>query len=169
MKQLLLGSLAVALLATALPTQGDIQAAPGPVIHSSHAKFDLAALRKLIEANNARFTHAHVTGDQALIDAMFTEDATSLPPESPPVIGRAAISKLTTDYLAYGVHEFTEETTDFYGNEDLLIDQGNYVMVYGKDRTVEKGKYLNVWQKEDGTWKIRANIWNTNAAPSPAK
>ena len=42
-------------------------------------------------------------------------------------------------------------------------------MIYGKEKTMEKGKYVNVWKKEDGTWKIYANIWNSNAAPAPAK
>ena len=128
--------------------------------------FDLAAARKVIEANNARFTQAHVSGDQATIDAMFTTDARSLPPGSEPVLGRDAIAKLTADYLAYGVHEFTEETTDFYGDATLLVDQGNYRMVYGKEKVEETGKYLNVWVQEGGVWKIRTNIWNTNAAPA---
>jgi hypothetical protein len=56
-----------------------------------------------------------------------------------------------------------------FGNDELLIDQGNYVMVYGKDKTTEKGKYLNVWKQEGGTWKIYSNVWNTNAPPAPAK
>lgn len=128
--------------------------------------FNLAELRKVIEANNARFTAAHVQGDQATIDAMFTADAKCLPPGADPVIGRAAIAKLTREYLDYGVSEFREDTTDFYGNEDLLIDQGTYVMTYGPDKTRETGKYLNVWKREDGVWKIYSNIWNTNA---PAK
>ncbi len=136
---------------------------------SSTVTIDLAAMRKVIGENNARFTKAHVTGDAQLIDKMFTRDAKVLPPESAPVIGRAAIAKLTADYIAFGITEFTEETTDFYGNDDLLIDQGNYVMVYGKEKTVEKGKYVNVWRKEDGSWKIYSNIWNTNAPAAPAK
>lgn len=136
---------------------------------SSAVTIDLAAMRKVIEENNDRFTKAHVTGDAPLIDNMFTRDAKVLPPESPPVIGRTAIAKLTADYIAFGITEFTEETTDFYGNDDLLIDQGNYVMVYGKEKTVEKGKYVNVWKKEDGSWKIYSNIWNTNAPAAPAK
>ncbi len=140
-----------------------------PAAKSSTSTFDLAAARKVIEENNARFTKAHVTGDGKLIDSMFTKDARSLPPESEPVIGVAAISKLTAQYLAAGVAEFTEVTTDFYGNEDLLIDQGNYVMVYGKEKTMEKGKYVNVWKKEDGVWKIYSNIWNTNAPAVPSK
>ena len=132
-------------------------------------KFDLAAVRKIVEENNSRFTRAHVTGDAAVIDNMFTVDAKCLPPESEPVIGRAAIAKLTAQYIAFGISEFREETTDFCGNEDLVVDQGNYVMIYGKEKTMEKGKYVNVWKKEDGTWKIYANIWNSNAAPAPAK
>ena len=132
-----------------------------------HVEFDLAAMRKVIEANNARFTAAHVSGDQATIDEMFTVDAKCLPPGADPVIGRDAISKLTKEYLEYGVSEFSETTTDFYGNEDLLIDQGTYVMVYGPDKTRETGKYLNVWKKEAGVWKIYSNIWNTNAPAAP--
>ncbi len=42
-------------------------------------------------------------------------------------------------------------------------------MVYGKDKTTEKGKYLNVWKKEGGTSKIYSNVWNTNATPAPVK
>jgi len=162
-------SLVMVAISTGIVGRREAQSPAASNICTAAESFDLAAMRKVIEENNARFTRAHVTGDQALIDAMFTEDAKSLPPESEPVIGRAAISKLTADYIAFGVAEFSEETTDFYGNEELLIDQGNYVMVYGKDKTTEKGKYLNVWKKEGGTWKIYSNVWNTNAPPAPAK
>jgi ketosteroid isomerase-like protein len=127
------------------------------------AGFDPGELKPLIEARTAQFTQAHVDGDRALIDSMFTDDATVLPPNADPVIGRPAIDQLTAEYLAYGISEFREETTNFYGTAELLIDQGNYIMVYGEDQTVEKGKYLNVWKLVDGDWKIYSNIWNTNA------
>jgi ketosteroid isomerase-like protein len=133
------------------------------------AAFDLSAMRKVIEAQNDHFTKAHVTGDIAAIDAMFTRDATSFPPGADAAIGLAAIHALTADYLKAGVSEFREDTTDFYGNQDLLIDAGTYVMTYGADQVTERGKYLNVWKQEDGTWKIHANIWNTNALPTQPK
>ena len=144
-------------------------AAP-PAAHvaaSGRAAIDVAALRTLIEDNSRRFTQAHVTGDAATIDAMFTRDATSLPPGSAPVVGNAAISKLTADFIAFGISEFSEETTGFHVSDLLLIDQGNYRMVYGRERTVEVGKYLNVWKQEDGVWKIQSNIWNTYAPAVP--
>ena len=124
---------------------------------------DMDALRLIIEEKNLAFTQAHVTGDREVIDAMFTDDARVLPPNSDPVEGRQAIDELTRQYIEYGVYEFHEETVDFYGSGDLLIDQGNYVMVYGPERTREEGKYLNVWRLVDGDWKIHSNIWNSTA------
>jgi ketosteroid isomerase-like protein len=130
--------------------------------------FDLEAARTIIAQKNAAFTAAHVAGDVAAIDAMFTRDATSFSPGAAPAHGPAALHALTVDYLKSGVTAFTERTTSLYGDADLLIDQGEYVVTYGPDHTVERGKYLNVWKPEDGTWKIHANIWNTtpaNASP----
>ena len=112
------------------------------------APFDLAAARRTIEENNVRFTKAHVAGDVAAVDALFTQDARSLPPGGEPVVGLPAIHALTEDYLKAGISEFTETTTAFDGDDNLLVDQGDYAVVYGKEHTVEKGKYLNVWKKD---------------------
>ena len=73
----------------AIAACGKAQTPPAP---AAVPAFDLAAARTVIESNNQRFTQAHVTGDQALIDAMFTADAKSLPPGADPVVGRDAIS-----------------------------------------------------------------------------
>lgn len=131
--------------------------------------FDLAATRTLITAENARFTQAHVSGDSVTIDSMFTIDARSLPPGADPAIGLPAIHVLTMEYLNAGITEFREETVDFYGTSEYVIDQGTYVMTYGKPSVTERGKYLNVWKHVDGRWKIQTNIWNTNAPVPTAK
>jgi len=131
--------------------------------------FDLSAARTIIEQKNAQFTAAHVAGDVATIDAMFTRDARSFPPGADAAIGSAALHTLTVEYLKSGIKAFTERTTDLYGDGDLLIDQGEYVVTYGPDNTVERGKYLNVWKQEDGTWKIHANIWNTSPTSAAAQ
>lgn len=131
--------------------------------------FALAAACADIERANAAFTSAHVAGDVAAIDAMFTRDAKSFPPGADAVVGPAALHTLTVEYLESGIKEFQELTTDCYGNGDLLVDQGTYVVTYGPASTVERGKYMNVWKREDGTWKIHANIWNTSPAGAPAR
>lgn len=159
----------VALCALALSGCSTRPPRAAPVSARAPAAFDLADARTQIAARNAAFTRAHVTGDRAAIDAMFTDDAKVLPPGADPVVGRAAIDRLTAEYIAYGITDFREETTDLYGNAELLVDQGRYTMTYGKEGTVERGKYLNVWKFVDGQWKLHSNIWNANAPPATGR
>ena len=131
--------------------------------------FDVTAMKKIIEEKNNQFTKAHITGDTTFLNNIFTKDAKAFPPNSDVVIGRAAIAVVNSQWVNFGIKEFREETTAFYGNEDYLIGEGTYYFRYGKDNTIDKGKYLNVWKKEDGDWKIFSNIWNTSMPATPAK
>ena len=72
-------------------------------------KFNLTEMKKIIQVKNNQFTEAHVAGDNAAIDTMFTQDAKSFPPNAEPVIGRSAIAALTKEYIDFGVSEFHEE------------------------------------------------------------
>lgn len=141
---------------------------PSPVATlAERAPFDLEATRRLIAEQNERFTRAHVTGDVALIDSMFTSDAKAYPPGAAAVSGLPAMHDFTVEYIKAGVTEFREETTDFYGNAEYVVDAGTYFVTYGTPPVTERGKYLNVWTQVDGSWKIKSNMWNTDA-PAPA-
>jgi len=143
-------------------------AGPAPAPSAEPAPFDLAAARQEIAELNERFTGAHLSGDVDAIDAMFTPDAVSYPPGAPAVTGLANLHAFTVEYLAAGLSEFREETTEFYGNGEYVVDAGTYVVTWGTDPVTERGKYLNVWQRVDGEWKIRSNIWNADAPAAPA-
>lgn len=130
--------------------------------------FDLNATQQLIAEQNKRFTKAHLTGDVATIDSMFAADAKSYPPGADAVSGFPAMHDFTVEYIKAGLTEFREETTDFYGNGEYVVDAGTYVITYGPNHVTERGKYLNVWQQVNGSWKIKANMWNTDPpAPTP--
>lgn len=148
---------------------GNTDAASSTLHRDGRVAFDLSAMRTEIEARNRVFTNAHVIGDSAAMVNIFASDARVLPPNADPVIGRPAIEALTAQYLTFGITEFREETTAFYGNQDLLIDEGTYIMAYDKGKTVEEGKYVNIWRKEGGEWKLFSNIWNTNAPVTAGK
>ncbi len=122
---------------------------------------DLAAARAEVTALTERFTPAHVTGDSVTIDSMFTLDANAFPPGAPVARGNPAIHVLTMEFLKAGVHEFREESIRLQGSPTLLVDEGTYLLRYGTPAVTERGKYINVWTKADGRWRIRTNIWNT--------
>jgi hypothetical protein len=147
-------------------------ACSGPAPASSDAEFlpfDLDATRRQIEQLNARFTQAHLTGDIALVDSMFAGDAKSFPPGFAAVTGVQALHDFTVEYLKAGLTDFREETTDFHGNADLVVDAGIYVVTYGPEHVTEHGKYLNVWKHVDGSWRIQSNIWNSNPSVPTSK
>ena len=128
---------------------------------------DTTGLRKIIDEKNNKFAQAHIVGDTAFLNNIFTQDGRVFAPNSEVISGRSAIAAINLAYINFGIKEFKEETTALYGSGDYLINEGNYFMSYGKDSTVEKGKFINIWKKVDGDWKLYANIWN-NSMPLTA-
>lgn len=126
------------------------------------AAFDLAEMKKVIKEKSEKFTEAHITRDTAFLNNIFTIDARGYPPNSEVVKGRAALSAVNEEWVNYDIKEFREESTTFYGNEEYLIDEGNYYLRYGADDIVDKGNYINIWKQENGEWKIYSNIWNSS-------
>jgi ketosteroid isomerase-like protein len=130
--------------------------------------FDAASLKKTIDEKNKIFATAFVNGDSAGMVDHYTKDAKIFPPNSNAVIGRAAISALISEYLKFGIKEFRDETTALYGNEENLIEEGNFFMGDGKGGTIDKGKYVCIWRKTEGDWKLYSDIFNTSL-PSEKK
>ena len=131
--------------------------------------FDSIEMKKIIDEKTNKFTQAHITKDTAYLNNIFTQDAKTYPPNSDVVTGRVAISAVNSEWVNYGIKEFSEESTSFYGNEDYLIDEGKYYLRYGENDIIDKGKYINIWKKENGDWKIYSNIWNTSLPAAPTK
>jgi ketosteroid isomerase-like protein len=143
-------------------------AASGVSGKDSATSFDLATVKKIIEEKNKQFTQAHITRDTAFLNNIFTKDAKVFAPNTDVVTGHKAIAALNVDWVNYGIKTFNEESTAFYGGPEYIIDEGNYDCTYGKN-TFEKGKYLDVWKKEGGEWKLFTNIWNTNTPEIASK
>jgi ketosteroid isomerase-like protein len=135
----------------------------------SVAKFDPASLKATIEAKNTAFAKAFVTGDSATMVDNYTPDGKIFPPNAPAFIGRAAIAGLVSSYLKYGIKEFKDETTALYGNEDNLIEEGNYLMGDGKGKTLDKGKYLVIWRRIGTDWKVYSDIFNSSSPAAASK
>ncbi|HEX7904512.1 MAG TPA: nuclear transport factor 2 family protein [Chitinophagaceae bacterium] len=138
-------------------------------VKDSASAFDITAMKKIIEEKNTAFANAFVSGDSAGMVNNYTQDGKLFPPNSPAVIGRPAIGALVSQYLKFGIKEFRDEITALYGNEDNLIEEGNYFMGDGKGNTIDKGKYIDIWRKVDGDWKVYSNMFNTSMPAAPAK
>lgn len=132
-------------------------------INKEHTNtFDINAVKKIIKENNDAFMKAHITRDTAILNNMYTKDAKVFPPNSEVITGQATIEAMNLQWVNYIVKEAVEESTALYGTDSYIIDEGTYYMVYGAENIIDKGKYLNVWKKEDGNWKMFTNMWNSS-------
>jgi uncharacterized protein (TIGR02246 family) len=132
----------------------------GSVLMTSAA---LAQDKATIERLNESFIAALRKGDVAAVGQMYAEDAYLLPAGAEMVKGRAAIQAFWTK-AAEGIIDFKLTPVDV---KALGIDAAREVGAFTlttKDRPPQEvtGKYVVIWQKVGGEWKLATDIWNTN-------
>lgn len=130
---------------------------------------DTAEARKAIEETNLRFGDGIAKGDAASLAALYTEDAIVMPPDGEMVHGRKAIEEFWTIALKNGLRSGTLTTVDVGRRGDTAYEVGKFSMTVqpeGKDAATASGKYLVVWRKKDGAWRLHRDIWNRSPMPS---
>ncbi len=133
------------------------------------AGFDLAQARRAITEGNTRFTEAVRQGDAAAMAALYTEDATLLPPDSNTITGKSAIETFWQGGLTAGIKDIILTSVSISGGGDLAYEIGTFfskIQTEGQEPVEQKGKYVVVWQKDPvGEWKLHVDIWNNNPLP----
>ncbi len=133
---------------------------------------DVATVRKAIEDAEATFTAAFNRGDAAGVAALYTENATLLPPNSEMIQGRQGIQDFWNGGLQMGLKDVTLTTVDVGGNGDTAYSTGKYtlnIQPEGQEGMSDSGKYVVIWKRlADGTWKYHVDIWNSSL-PMPGQ
>lgn len=132
---------------------------------------DVQAVRAAIEQVNQQFVEAFKAGDVATMASLYAEDAVVLAPGEEMVHGRAAIQESMAAQLPPGVQEFSLATMHVGAEGSLAYEVGTYSLTFqpeGQPSVSDAGKYVVVWERQaDGSWKLKADIWNSNAPPMP--
>lgn len=123
---------------------------------------DKKEIEKIVE-NIKSFSKYYTSGDYDALANAYCKEATILPPGSDIIKGREAIKKRWI--LPSGVSVPYHKITPI---EIKIIDNYAYDIGYYEGKTIRKdksevswkGKYLIVWKKEDGDWKIYSDAWN---------
>ena len=117
---------------------------------------------KDIEAANQQFITALAAGNGVAIAGLYTEDSQVLPPGSPIISGRPAIAAFWQGAIGAGVKGATLKTTEAEGHGDTAHEVGEYRMLAADGKEIDAGKYIVVWKRIEGQWKLHRDIWNTN-------
>ncbi len=96
-----------------------------------------------------------------------------MPPNEPPLVGRAAIVADAAEDFAAMSSSLTSQSEGSYVMGGLAVEWGTYsfsgTMVDSDVTVSEDGKYVAIFERQaDGSWKIVRDIWNANAASEMA-
>ncbi len=119
-------------------------------------------VRAEIQAADESFMATFKRGDAAGVAALYTTDGQLLPTHSDFVTGAEAIRAFWQGAMDMGIKEAKLETVEAEGHGDTAIEVGKYTLLAEGGQVADAGKYMVIWRKVDGVWKLHRDIWNSS-------
>lgn len=121
---------------------------------------------EVIAPTNRQFEQAVAQGSAELCAAVYTEDASVLPPNSPKLTGRRAITQFWQGLLDAGLKSAKLETVALEVHGDTAFEVGTYqlrISPAGAAPMEDRGKFVVIWKREpDGVWRWAVDIFNSD-------
>ena len=159
-KSVFLSLLAFSVVFSCAPPPSQPESAPPEV--------DPAEVRAAIDEGDAKFEEAVQNQDAAALAALYTADAVLLPPGGEIVRGRTGAEELWGAVMSgMGLKAVDLQTVELDVSGDTAFQVGEAILTLepeGGEPATQVIKYLIVWKKEDGTWKLHWDIWNDKPA-----
>jgi ketosteroid isomerase-like protein len=144
---------------------------------------EAATARTQIEAVAKNWERWEVAGQADSIAGVFTEAGYQLPPNAPPVMGRAAIQAYQAQGFGMGQWTVHISVDQVSANGPLAVSRGAYDLAMtpgpnapaGMTAIADTGKWVGEWRQTGGVWQFATLIWNSNIplppppAPTPSR
>lgn len=130
---------------------------------------DIQSEKDVIQNNEDQWTVALQTRDAEKILGYYATEAVSMRPNQPIYLGLSAIrngieSMLSDTTLLYNTYTGKVDAIEISVAGDMAYSYGHdEIMVKTKDGLVkDEGKWVDVWKKLDGQWKVMVSCGNSN-------
>jgi uncharacterized protein (TIGR02246 family) len=148
------------------PRRNHLLIALGIVLVAGSAAAQTPGPRAAIEAANARFSADFAKGDATAVASHYTVAGQVFPPNGEVVKGREAIAKFWKGAMDSGVKGVQLTVIEAEAHGGTAHEVGTYVLTGEGGKTLDTGKYIVVWKRDGGQWKLHRDIWNTSM-PAP--
>jgi uncharacterized protein (TIGR02246 family) len=115
-----------------------------------------------IVAVEKTFMAAYNGGNAPSLAALYTPDGQIMPPNTEAVAGHPALENLFRSFWNEGYTVIELETVEAEGSGDIAYEVGKYTLSGEAGKVPDHGKYIVVWRKVDGHWKLHRDIFNSN-------
>ena len=133
---------------------------------------DTTADETALRADPDAWMEAYNAGNADGVANLYIENATLLAPGAPAVTGRTAIREYFAADIqkskAAGITFKNDGITGVGVAGDLGWISGKYSVTDTSGANIDKGKYLSVYQRENGQLHLIRDTWNSDMAPAPA-
>jgi uncharacterized protein (TIGR02246 family) len=119
-------------------------------------------LREEIAAANEQFMAAFEAQDAAGLAALYTKGGQVLPPNSDFVTGREAIQGFWQAGMDMGLRRAKMDIVEVEGRGKTAIEVSKYTLYAEGDVVADQGKYMVVWKRKKGGWKLHRDIFNSS-------
>ena len=125
-------------------------------------QIDQEKVREEIATANDDFMALYGAGDVAGLAALYTEDGMILPPNGDFVKGAEAIQGFWQAMMDMGIKGAKLEIIEVEGFVDTAIEVSKCKLLDGEGQVLDQGKYIVIWKKVDGEWKLHRDIFNSS-------
>lgn len=113
---------------------------------------DIEKLKQVIESRTAQYSKYLLKGDSVSIAAMYAEDGTMGCSKGDEIL--SSVGKWIHNYLKNDSQYVSFSTNTLNADGELLIETGTAEGRNEKGELKYTFRYLVVWKKENGTWKL---------------
>lgn len=120
---------------------------------------DVTSIRQKIKA----FSEAYMNGDAEAMTNMYTNDGKIFPNNLKILEGKESLRSYWTVPKGVRVLNHEVEPKEIHIENNIAYDYGYYkgtTLTKEKNEVSWQGKYIIIWKKVNGVWKIYLDIWN---------
>ena len=115
-----------------------------------------------IRSANQNFEKNFASGDAQGIASLYTSDGIVLPPGAETQKGIDAIQNFWQVVMDMGIKGAHLETLEVDQEGETAIEMGQYELSDAEGQRMDQGKYIVIWKRQEGQWKLHKDIWNTS-------
>ena len=119
-------------------------------------------IREEIRSANENFEKNFASGDARGMASLYTSDGMLLPAGTGIQKGTNAIQNFWQMVMDMGIKAAHLETLEVEQVGETAIEMGQYELSGADGQRMDQGKYLIIWKREEGQWKLHKDIWNTS-------
>lgn len=123
--------------------------------------FNLTTAKAEMVALSIEWMAFVAAGDSVGLANMYAQDAKYMMNGAPAISGRKNIQSTFSGMMKSGISRVDLIIIDVWGTENFLAEEGESSIFVG-DTEVDQGKYIVLWKKEEGKWKMFRDIFNSN-------